>query len=757
MLQYGEFYLRMEVLVGSRAMKGKSRFGVRKKNKKSIVLSVLAVIVALVAAAVIGVFALCQSWLQDLPDYTNADAYAVSKPSVVYASDGTTVLAEFQLENRDPVEFDQVCDYVKKGTVATEDERFYEHNGVDLMGIARALVNNLMGGDLEGASTITQQFVRNTILADEMTDISFKRKIREMYISLELEKMYSKDEILLMYLNTINYGNGTYGIEAASERYFSKHASELTLAEAATLIGIPQSPTYNEPINHPDQCIARRNLVLDRMVSNGVISQEEADAAKAEELVLNETIPSTTGILAYPYFTSYVRNQLTDPDGKYAYSRSDIWEGGLSIYTTLDVNTQKAAEEAAAKKIEQAGDIYEVAMVAIDPDNGYIRAMVGGKDYLGVSYDENQGNMATGEGTGGRQPGSSFKAFTLIAALEAGINPDTMIDAGYSVEVPGSQDVHNAGMADYGTRSIASAFAVSSNTAFMRLIMSVGVDNVIEVAHRMGITSELPEVAGLTLGIASVTPLEMADAYATIANGGTHYDPECIERIVDSSGNVLVDNANPQGERVLEPEIAHAATEIMEGVITGGTGTAARLSNGQVAAGKTGTTDDQKDSWFCGITPQYSVAIWLGERAEYYADAHPVYATAASTFADFLNVVLADQPLEDFPDADEPEYLDKYVDEENHIGGAYKEDDEEDEEEESSSSSAGSSAGTSASSSSSHSSSGGTTAPPTPPTGGGGSSSSGSSSGGGGGGSSSGGSGAGGGGEDVEALAGPTT
>ena len=710
----------MEVPVGSRAMKGKSRYGVRKGNKKTIFLSILAVIAALIIAAFVGIFALCQSWLQDLPDYTSADAFSTSEPSVVYASDGTTVLAEFQLENRDPVELDEISPYVLEGTVATEDERFYEHGAIDIWGIFRALVNNITGGSIEGASTITQQFVRNTILSDEMNDISIKRKVREMYIAVKLEEMYSKDEILLMYLNTINYGNGAYGIEAASERYFSKHASELTLSEAAALVGIPQSPTYNEPLNHREQCTSRRNLVLDRMVSNGYISQEEADAAKAANLSeeLNETEPSATGILAYPYFTSYVRNQLTDPDGKYAYSRSDIWEGGLSIYTTLDVNAQEAAEKAAEDKLDEAGHEYEVSLVAIDPDNGFIRAMVGGKDYLDSSfYDENQGNMATGEGTSGRQAGSSFKTFTLVAALEAGIDPQTMIDAGYSVEVPGSQDVHNINNHDYGTRSIESAFAVSSNTAFIRLIMSVGVDKVIDVAERMGITSELPEVAGLTLGIASVTPLEMADAYATLANGGTHYDPECVERIVDSSGNVLVDNSNPQGERAVSEEVAHAAIEVMEGVITGGTGTAAQLSNGQVAAGKTGTTDDQKDSWFCGVTPQYSVAIWLGQRANNYSEAKAVYATAASAFADFLDQVLAGQPLEDFPDAEEPKYIENFTDEENHIGGYssssrssdYDEGTDDDGGDESSSGSGGSSSGGSGTSTGgSGSSSGGT-------------------------------------------------
>ncbi len=444
----------------------KGRQGTKKKNKKVIVLSIIAVCFAFIAAGVFGVYSLCNSWLDDLPDYQNADAYNTAQPTEVYAADGVTKLAEFQLENREPVAFDQISEYVIKGTVATEDERFYTHSGVDYIGVGRALVNNLMGGELEGASTITQQFVRNTILSDEMRDISFKRKIREMYISLKLEEQYQKDEILLMYLNTINYGSGAYGIEAASKRYFSKSAKDLTLNEAATLVGIPQSPTYNNPIDYPENCEKRRNTVLDRMVSNGVITQEQADEVKAEPIELDPSKPSQTGILAYPYFTSYVRNQLTNPNGKYAYSTSELFKGGLTIYTTLDVEVQQAAEEAAEKKEEEAGAPFEVAMAVINPQNGYIDAMVGGDD-----YDETQVNMATGEGGTGRQAGSAFKVFTLLAALNEGIDPETLIDAGYKVDLEGGEPVYNNNKSDYGTRTIKSAFGVSSNTAFIRLLL----------------------------------------------------------------------------------------------------------------------------------------------------------------------------------------------------------------------------------------------------------------------------------------------
>ncbi len=665
--------------MGSRAIKG--RYNIRKKNGKAIVLSILAIIAAVFISLFIGAAALANTWLQDLPDYTNSEAFSTSATSTVYASDGKTVLAEFQLENREPVEIDQVSEYVLNGTVATEDERFYTHQGVDLYGSMRALVNNIIGGALEGGSTITQQLVRNTILSEEMNEISFKRKLREMFIATKMEEMYSKDEILLMYLNTINYGSGSYGIQAAAERYFSKNASDLTLAEAATLVGIPQSPTYNNPIDHAENCLSRRNLVLDRMVSNGYITQEEADAAKAEQIVLNATEPSTNGIVAYPYFASYVRNQLLNEDGKYDFSVADIFEGGLNIITTLDVEYQEAAEAAAAKKVEQVGSDFEVAMVAIDNENGFIKAMVGGKD-----FDNQQVNMATGEGSSGRQCGSSFKVFTYLAALEAGIDPETMIDAGASMELPGANEVHNIDNHDYGTRSIASALAVSSNTAFVRLLMSVGVDKVKEMAQRLGLKGTLQEVAGLTLGINSTTPLEMADAYATIANGGTYYEPQCIVSITDKDGNVIVDNSHPEGERVLSEGVAYAAIQAMEGVVSasGGTGYEARLSNGQPVAGKTGTTDDRKDHWFIGCTPSITAAFWLGQRADVYSQARaiPGYMTVTSAFADFMNRILQGMPVEQFKEAPAPDYIEKYVDTKNHIGtGGWSKDEEEEEDE----------------------------------------------------------------------------
>ena len=475
--------------VSSRALKNRPSVKKRRPGRVvGIVLGTLCVIILVLCVGALGVMA---AWLKDLPDYENADSFNTSEPTIVYASDGTTELARFQLEFREAVDESDISTYVLNGTVATEDERFYDHKGVDWAGIARAFVNNITGGDLEGASTITQQFVRNTVLADEMDEISIKRKVREAYIALQLEKIYSKEQILTMYLNTINYGNNAYGIQAASKRYFSKDAKDLTLAEAALLVGIPQSPTYNNPIDHPDKALARRNTVLDRMLSNGYITQAQHDEAQAQPLTLNVYQDPSDGIYAYPYFTSYVRSALFND---YNLSESDVLQGGLKVTTTLDVSMQQEAEAAAEEKREKLGGDLECAMAVIEPQTGYVKAIVGGADYY-----SNQVNLATGQGGGGRPCGSAFKVFTLVTAINEGISPQTYIDCTSPATI-GSYTVQNYDNINYGTRTIARALAVSSNTGFVRLISSIGPEKVAKMAKSMGIDSELNATsAGATL------------------------------------------------------------------------------------------------------------------------------------------------------------------------------------------------------------------------------------------------------------------
>lgn len=629
---------------GEEASSEEKKRGSSGKRKVAKVIGLAVVAVVVIAAVVVGV--VCYLWLQDLPDHSDADAFNTIKPTEVYASDRTTLLARFQLENRVPLEsIDQVSDYVVQGTVATEDERFYKHNGFDIIGIGRAVMNNLTGGTLEGASTITQQLVRNTVLADEMTDISYKRKVREVFLAMKMEDLYSKEEILLLYLNTINYGGGAYGIEAAAQRYFSKSSSELTLSEAATLIGIPQSPTYNCPLYYPENTKARRDVVLDRMVSYGCITQEEADVAKTEEIVLETSDISMDGFILYPYFASYVRDQLLS---SYELDTAALFQGGLTVYTTLDVATQELAEEAVDENEANISSDLSIAMTCVDPDTGFVKAMVGGKDFYA-----NQWNLAA---QAQRQPGSSFKTFTLMTAIEQGISPQTQVSCSSGLELSGYK-VENIGGHEYGTRSIASAFAVSSNTGFVRLCAAVGPENVVEMAHRLGIRSELDPVMSVTLGSEEVTTLEMAGAYATIANGGVRHDTVVIEQVLDRNGELIVDNTVSEGERAVSQEVACAAIDVMKGVVSGGTGGRARLTNGQPVAGKTGTSENSKDSWFCGITPQLSVAVWIGDPQNKRSVSG---LNGAAVFGFFMNRWLADKEIEQFPEAAAPEYTRKF-------------------------------------------------------------------------------------------------
>ena len=613
----------------------------RKKKKHRVLKAILGVLLI----ALIAVAGVCIYWLRDMPDCSTAEDFNTVKATEVYAADHETLLARFQMEYRIPVaSLDEVSDYVEQGAIAVEDQRFYSHLGVDPLSIVRAVIGNMTGGTFSGASTITQQLVRNTVLADEMNDLTIARKVREAYAAFKMEGLFSKDEILLLYLNTINYGQGANGIEAASQRYFSKSASELSLAQAALLAGIPQSPVYNNPIDFEDHALDRRNLVLDRMVECGYITSDQAEKAKAEPIELEVSWNSVQGMEAYPYFASYVRQELYN---SYDLTTAEIFQGGLTVYTTLEPETQEMAEAAAEAKEAQVSSAFEVALVAIDPDTGYIKAMVGGKD-----YEENQYNLAT---QGARQAGSSFKTFTLIAALEEGISPETTVKCTSKVKI-NDWRVENIYGINYGDRSIARAFAVSSNTGFARLITAIGPEKVAKVANRMGIKSELSAVPALTLGVSSVTPLEMASAYATIASGGMYYEPICIVEAYDRKGAQIIDNTNPQGTRVLSESIASAAIDVMRLVVESyeGTGSGARLDCGQVVAGKTGTSENYKDSWFCGITPQMSVALWMGDRTN--TAAIPSSISVCSAFATFMNAYMEGRDLRDFPSAPAPRY-----------------------------------------------------------------------------------------------------
>ncbi|MBQ6390763.1 MAG: penicillin-binding protein [Eggerthellaceae bacterium] len=628
-------------------MKARRKF--RESKSHAVAWGIALVVLAACFLSIRGVssvFAAYNSWIEDLPT-VNSDNFNYAEDSYMYASDGKTLLAKFQLEKRDPVTFDQISDYVKKATVDTEDVRFYEHNGVDPQGIMRALFNNLTGGQLEGASTITQQLVRNTALSEEATDITLERKAREAELALALEKEYSKEEILNMYLNTINYGDGCYGIEAAAKNYFQVSASKLNLAQAATLAGIPQSPTAFNPKENPEQCMQRRNLVLERMLTAGDITQEECNAAKNEPLGLDPAAAEPSqGIYAYPYFTSFVRDELMKADNIYGCSYADLFRGGLTIYTTLDTNMQDKAEAACKEQYKNMSSDLDAALVAMDPTNGHVFAIVGGNDFY-----KDQWNIAT---QGGRPSGSTFKAFTLAAAIEQGISPEAAIDCSSPIKLANGTEINNFGKESYGRLTIADATAISSNTGYYRLTEKIGVSSLIEMAHRVGIDSELPPYPIITLGTENVTPLEMAEAYSTFAAGGIHNEPVVITKIVDKNGDVLFENADTS-ERVLEPEVAGAVTEVLRGVFEDYSATAYGYgpSNGQPVAGKTGTGVEYRDHWLVGYTPTLTCAAWIGNR-DYSSTSESL--TANDLWKNFMSSALEGTDIVSFPYVDDPVY-----------------------------------------------------------------------------------------------------
>ena len=438
----------------------------------------LALLIVTLALSLSGVVS---TWLEDLPDYTSADAFLVAEPTRVYDADGNEIVA-YYLQNRRSVTLDQISDYVKQGTIDTEDARFRQHNGIDVEGIMRAVVVQLTGGS-EGGSTITQQLVRNTVLSDEQFENSLRRKVREAYIAIQMEKTYTKDQILNMYLNTIYYGNGAYGIEAASITYFNKHASDLTLNEAATLIGIPNSPTAFDPFTNYEDSKWRRNIVLDRMCTAGTITQEECDATKAEEIPLNPG-ELTDSESKYPFFTDYVRDLLLQD-----FSFDTIQQGGLKVYTTIEPDKQEAADKAAAAQVEDMGDDeVGAAVVSIDNTNGHIVAMVGGQNY---GYDADKGQSSVNLALAQRQAGSSFKTFTLIAAMREGMSPTVKLNCSSPMQVTPSWNPHNYGNNQYGIISFARATELSSNTAYAQVIVAIGVDKLQETAQLMGIDTPL--------------------------------------------------------------------------------------------------------------------------------------------------------------------------------------------------------------------------------------------------------------------------
>lgn len=605
----------------------------------------LAVTVLFTGIGIAGAFAMVSGWLTDLPSLDDPNAFKVAQTTKVYSADNK-LIANLYLENRQVVELEEISPHLQHALVSVEDERFYTHNGFDAVGIARAFVTNLAkGGVAEGASTITQQYIRNTILTDERYDISYRRKAREAYLAYQLEQRMSKDEVLSVYLNTVYFGEGAYGAESAALTFFNKHASDLTIAEAALLAGLPQSPSRLSPYENAEGAVSRRQWVLSKMHEQGYITDGEYEAAKIEELHL-ERAPQLDeqGVYSAPYFVAHVKKLLQDE-----YGTGLVFQGGLTVYTTLDTTMQDQAEKACRKIMDRDTD-PDYALVAIEPETGKIKALVGGKD-----WDTNKFNFAT---QAKRQPGSSFKMFTLVTALKQGMPPTRKIDSSSPAIIATGGKPWRVTGGGKGYITLQQATVGSVNAAFARLIAEIGAEPVVETAHDMGITTDIQPYLSITLGSQEVTPLEMTASFATLANQGTHIPPVAIEKVLDASGETIYE-ADHKGTEAISPSIAYAATQILKGVISGGTATRANI--GRPAAGKTGTTQDYRDAWFCGFTPQLSCAVWMGYTPEKpMRNVHGITVFGgtfpAMIWAEFMKNALANEPKLDFKSAPAPAY-----------------------------------------------------------------------------------------------------
>lgn len=598
-----------------------------------------------------------------LPSLAELENPKLEEASKIYSSDGE-LIDKFFLKNRTKVTLDNVPKDMIEALIATEDRKFYSHWGVDINRIFKAVIKNLMSGDLtkEGASTITQQLARN-LYKDIGNEVSINRKLREAMTAVQIERTYTKEEILAYYLNTVYFGKGAYGIEAAAQTYFDKSAKELTLDECALLVGVLKSPSNYDPVDNPDAALKRRNLVLNEMYESDFITKENLDITVNDPIKLNLKKDYASFNSPAPQFTEYVRQLLEKSAEKYGY---DIYRDGLKVYTTLDSRFQKHAidavrdqlgpfqrsfngywnwnsnkqilNDAIDKNIKQAEDykkaktedernnIYnklkssksfidsvkeltttvQVGFVVMNPKTGEIKAMVGANPNTTFKYGLNHVTQIK------RQPGSSFKPFVYATAVSSGYSPGYMIsNDAISVNI-GGQMWSPKGGGSGGRITMREGIAKSINVVAVRTLMDVApADKVIDLAHKMGINSELPNVLSLALGVGEVSPLEMTNAFGVFANEGIWVEPIAITKIEDRNGRII-DEFHPETRESISEEVAFVMCDMMEDVIDYGTATSVRQFFHRPAAGKTGTSQNYGDAWFVGFTPQFSAGVWLG-------------------------------------------------------------------------------------------------------------------------------------------------
>ena len=558
--------------------------------------------------------------------------------SQIYDINGNEIANVHAAENRVPVKINQIPKDLQNAFVAVEDARFYDHSGVDPRGILRAVWANITDrGVSEGGSTITQQLAKNAYLTQERT---LKRKAQEVFLALQLERQYTKQEILELYLNQIYFGQGAYGVQAAAQTYFGKNVEDLTLNECAMLAGIPKSPNYYSPVNNLAAAQERKGTVLDQMEKYNYINTSTAEKTKKEKLNIVKPAKKVDTTPA-AYFIDYVTQKLIDK-----YGADAVYKEGLKIYTTLDMDMQHAAEAAMQNLPNYSTDSNGIkqpqgALVAIDPHTGYIKAMVGGRG----SDQFNRATMAE------RQPGSAFKPFVFAAALESKFTPSTIIDD--SPITIGNWTPQNYERTFNGKVSLRKVAEESLNVPTVKIAQKLGIDKPIYYAQEMGISTFVLDgpqndrnlataLGGLTKG---VTPLELTSAYGTFANKGVHVDPVAIVKVLDRNGKVL-EQAEPKKRSVINETSAAELTSMLMGVIAHGTGAAANI--GRPAAGKTGTTSDYRDAWFVGYVPDLVVGVWIGNDNNAAMNGMTGGRTPAVIWKAFMQKALGSAPAKNF-------------------------------------------------------------------------------------------------------------
>ncbi len=575
----------------------------RRGKRRSKLAVALIVVFSVVTAAILAAGSWVLSVADEAPPCNQLKAISQPQSSIVFAGDGSRLGFIQSDTSRQVVARKRIPISLQYATVAIEDQRFFQHGGIDPEGILRAAVKDVQAGKaVQGGSTITQQLVRNLYISDPKRDL--ERKIIEAKLAICYADHHSKRFILGQYLNTASYGTiegrTAIGVQAAAKTYFSKPIWKLTLEQAALLAGIPQSPSEYNPFLNPVGAKERRNEVLQKMANLGYISHQRAIEGYQRPLELHRSNQYSN--IREPYFFDYVENKLIEK-----YGVNTVRKGGLKIYTTLDPRLQQDGRDAIDGQLPYSTDPAG-AVVSIDPTNGHILAMASSG-----SYNSNQYNLAA---QGHRQPGSSFKTFVLTDAINRGVNPYSTYYKSHHLELDlpqyGHWSVSTAENSYAGTISLAEATVLSDNTVFAQLDLDMGPSSVTQMAHKMGITSHLDSIpaegiGGLRIG---VSPLEMADAYATLASGGIHHDPIAIRKVVFPDGHVDQPE-KPEANRVVSPAVAYEVTKILHENIIGGTGTAAYTGcTGQ--AGKTGTTDNFTDAWFVGYQPNQTTAVWVG-------------------------------------------------------------------------------------------------------------------------------------------------